>query len=113
VETMGELQRSNNCVRVERAAVAWSQGMQLVLRTADWGAGERSNDLAGDWRQHLGELGKAWITQVVVSATKAFRLASVIARPCHDHVVQSVMAMTVSNPGLSLSPLPRLRLRLQ
>jgi hypothetical protein len=112
VDTRGELQRRNNCVRVQYTAVVLSQGMQPVLRTADWGADERTCDRARDGRRRVGELGEVWITQAVESATKAFRLASVIASPYHDHVVRSVMAMTVSNPGLPLSPLPVLRSRL-
>lgn len=112
MDTRGELQRSNNCVRVEHAVMVLSQGMQPLLRTADWGAGERTCDRAGDGRRRLGELGEVWTTQAVESATKVFRLASVIASPYHDHVVQSVMAMTVSSPSLSLSPLPVLRSRL-
>jgi hypothetical protein len=77
VDTTGGLERSDNCVRVQHAAAVWSQGMLPLLLTADCGAGERTDDLAGGWRHHLGELGEVWITQAVESATKAFRLASV------------------------------------
>ena len=95
METIGGLKRSNNCVWIEHAAVVWSQGMQPPLGTVHGGAGERTGDLGGDWRQHLSELGEVWIIQAVEWATKAFRLASATALHYHHYVVQPVISMPV------------------
>jgi hypothetical protein len=95
VETRGRLQRSNNCVWIEHVAVIWSPGLHPLLRTAHGGAGEQTGDLAGDWRQHLGELGEVWIIPAVEWATKAFRLASETAPRYHHYVVHSVISMPI------------------
>jgi hypothetical protein len=87
VEAMGERKGSNNGVRVAHAAMVWPLGLPPQLRTAEWGTGERTDDLPGDGRQHLGELSEIGITQAVESATKAFRLATVGATQYPHQVV--------------------------